>query len=48
MICAQPLDIAFTTPSMSPSAFISESSVNIAVVMGIARKEYGSVYQRRA
>ena len=39
MICAVPFVMADTTPFMSPSAFISESSVNMAVVMGMARKE---------
>ena len=36
------------TPSMFPSACISESSVNMAVVMGTAKNEYGSVNHRRA
>ena len=33
---------------MSPWATWSESSVNMAVVMGTARIEYGSMYHRRA
>ena len=35
------------TPSMLPSARMSDSSVNMAVVMGTARNEYGSVNHRR-
>ena len=32
---------------LSPRAQLSESSVNIAVVIGTVRMEYGRVYHRR-
>ena len=47
-ICPQPLAMPSMNLAILPLATNDESSVNIAVVMGMAKTEYGRMYQMRA